>query len=829
MQRKRLIFPLFAALLALLVAPAVTRASIFGPVPSVSPGGLPSASAHPFTGGVLTTGPGVTIAPNRLLVRFRTGISATTETQVRDSMGATLMRAYHLVPGLELVKVASGPGPKALDAVASLSRNANVLYATPDVAYRVQTIPDDPLYEQQWGMESIGAPEAWERSTGSKSVIVAVLDTGIDLTHPDLEADIWTNPDPGQHGYAGDIHGWNFVAENNNPSDNYGHGTHVSGIIGAVGNNGIGVSGVNWSVSLMPLKICEPESCYLSAEIAALEYAVDHGAKVANASFGGAGDSSKPEEEAIEASGKAGLLFVAAAGNQASSDDVLPFYPASYPLSNIVSVAATTSSDTLASFSNYGATSVQLGAPGENILSTLPTTGPLSSTTGYGYLSGTSMAVPQVSGAAALLWSLHPSWTMQQVRSRLLATTRPLPSLFGKVSTCGELDIGAATNPALPELASLCVARTGTGSGSVTSSPAGIDCGSSCSTTFAPGTQETLTATPAAGSTFAGWRGACTGTGSCTVSPTTTASVTASFHTSGTPAGWEEQPLAPPGEREPFALETSPEATFYNVSLSADGTVRAKTIFNPPSHECVYASSDTGGVFLERKTASGWVADGSLTAPSLGSDSGARWANCSDYGAVTELSGDGSTLLVAPEANSTTDQELGTRYRCAAFVYRHGASAWALEGTLYPPGVEAAGSTNSEACKSFGIGGAISDDGTRVAVLSDGRVDVFVREASGWSRKQNIILPEGPGCAEGLGPREIALSGDGATLLVGGSECEIDSHNATGRVYAYTRSGSEWSLAQTINSPEPQFHNGFGGSIAISDNGSIAVINLGHA
>jgi subtilisin family serine protease len=826
MQPKRLTLPLFAALLALLVAPTMTHAGILGRVPSVSPGSSLSARAHPFTGGVLTTGPGVTVAPNRLLVRFRTGVSAAQEARVRHSMGATLMRDYHLVPGLELVKVASGPGPKALDVVASLSRDANVLYATPDVAYRVQTIPDDPLYEQQWGMESIGAPEAWDRSTGNKSVIVAVLDTGIDLTHPDLEANIWTNPDPGQDGYVDDIHGWNFVSENNNPSDNYGHGTHVSGIIGAVGNNGIGVTGINWSVSLMPLKICEPEGCYLGAEIAALEYAVDHGAKIANASFGGAGDSSKPEEEAIEAAGKAGLLFVAAAGNQASSNDVLPFYPASYPLSNIISVAATTSSDTLASFSNYGATSVQLGAPGENILSTLPTTGPLSSSTGYGYLSGTSMAAPQVSGAAALLWSLHPSWTMQQVRSRLLATTRPLPSLFDKVSSCGELDIGAATNPALPELASLCVARTGTGSGSVTSSPAGIDCGSACSMTFAPGTQETLTATPAAGSTFAGWRGACAGTGLCTVSPMTTDSVTARFDTSGVPAGWEEQPLAPPGEREPFALESSAPFSFYNVSLSADGTVRAKTIYNPPSRVCSYASSDTGGVFLERKTVSGWVADGSLTAPALGSDSGARWANCSDYGAVTQLSGDGSTLLVSPDMESV-ETELGVSYRCAAFVYRHGENGWALDGTLFPPGVGATGSSTSEGCDSFGIGGAISDDGTRVAVLGAGRVDVFVREASGWLLEQNIVLPEGPGCAETVGPRQSVLSGDGATLLVSEPGCETGGHGASGRVYAYTRSGSSWSLAQTIDSPEPQFQNGFGSSIAISDDGSTATFQVG--
>jgi hypothetical protein len=175
----------------------------------------------------------------------------------------------------------------------------------------------------------------------------------------------------------------------------------------------------------------------------------------------------------------------------------------------------------------------------------------------------------------------------------------------------------------------------------------------------------------------------------------------------------------------------------------------------------------------------------------------------------------------------SVETERGLSYRCAAFVYRHGESGWALDGTLFPPGVEATGSSTPEACKYFGIGGAISDDGTRVAVLSDGRVDVFVRGASGWSLEQNIVLPEGPGCTETIGPRQIALSGDGATLLLSEPDCETNGHGASGRVYAYTRSGSTWSLAQTINSPEPQTQNGFGSSIAISDNGSTATFQAG--
>ena len=348
-----------------------------GPPQSLAIG---SAGAQPLTSGGGAVGAGETVEPGLALVRFRDGASATAEAQVRSSMGASVLRSYHLVPGLELIKLQSASRSQTLDALAALAHEPGVLYATPDVAYHVQTIPDDPLFSQQWGMESIGAPEAWGRSTGSQSVIVALLDTGITLDHPDLEANIWTNPDPGQDGYVDDVHGWNFVSEDNNPSDDNGHGTHVAGIIGAVGNNGIGVAGINWSVSLMALKICNAEgSCSLGDEIAALEYAVEHGAKVANASFGGAYGGYQPEEEAIRAAGKAGLLYVAAAGNDDSDDDVTPFYPASYPLENIISVAATTRSETLASFSDYGPNSVGIGAPGQGILSTLPASGEYSS------------------------------------------------------------------------------------------------------------------------------------------------------------------------------------------------------------------------------------------------------------------------------------------------------------------------------------------------------------------------------------------------------------------------------------------------------------------
>ncbi len=379
---------------------------------------------------------------------------------------------------------------------------------------------------------------------------------------------------------------------------------------------------------------------------------------------------------------------------------------------------------------------------------------------------------------------------------------------------------GALSQSAPPPPPELSVRGAGTGSGSVGSSPAGIACPSACTASFAQGTHVTLTAAPAAGSSFEGWKGACAGTGPCTISLTAGASVTAVFRSPGTPAGWAEQTLSAPAGREPFLAETSFADSFYDVALSADGSVRAKTIYNPPIGFCEYATTNTGGVFLERRVGSSWVPEGSLTAPAVGSGSEAKWANCDGFGEVTKLSGDGSTLLVS--------QDMSPSYKCAAFVYRHGSGGWTLEGTLFPPGVGPSGSKTWEGCDYFGIEGATSDDGDRVAVMSDGRVDVFVREASGWSLEQHIVLPAGSGCTETIGPRKLALSGEGTTMLVGEPDCETDGDFDSGRVFAYTRSSSGWSLAQTIESPEPSDQNEFGDVVAVSDEGSTATIATGY-
>jgi large repetitive protein len=387
-----------------------------------------------------TAGP--PFAEGTALVRFAPGTPAVGRAAARASVGGTVDATFQLVPGLERLRL-HGNGVDA--AVTALRANPNVLYAEPDYIVTASIVPNDALYAQLWGMAKINAPAAWDVSTGSPNVVVGDIDTGIDYTHPDLGANVWTNPgeiagngiDDDHNGYVDDIHGWDWVSNDNDPMDDHGHGTHTSGTVGALGNNGAGVAGVNWNVRIAGLKFLNAQgSGSTSNAIKALQYAVDKGMKVTNNSWGGGGYS-QGLADAITAAGTAGDLFVAAAGNNSSNNDTLASYPASYSMDNIIAVAATTSADGLASFSNYGATSVDLGAPGSGILSTLP-----GNT--YASWSGTSMATPHVTGAAALLWAVHPSWTYGQVRDRILCTAAAIPALAGKTVTGGRLDLGAA-------------------------------------------------------------------------------------------------------------------------------------------------------------------------------------------------------------------------------------------------------------------------------------------------------------------------------------------------------------------------------------------------
>ena len=387
-------------------------------------------------------------ATDRILVRYRPeAIAAAAPARA----GTTLVREIALVPGLHVVALA--PGVSVADALASYRADAGVLYAVPDGILRLDSTPNDTRYGQQWALNNVGqsggkpdadidAPEAWNISTGSPDTVIAVIDTGVDFNHPDLAANIWTNAaeaagtpgvDDDGNGYVDDVHGYDFVNEDGDPLDDFGHGTHVSGTIAAVGNNAVGVVGINWNAKVMGLKFLGANgSGYESDAIRALDYAVMMGAKISNNSYGG--DSFNPAFlDAIEAAGASGHIFVAAAGNAANDNDSNPFYPASYDASNLVSVAATDRNDQLASFSNFGATTVDIAAPGVSIQSTLPNGA-------YGGDSGTSMASPHVAGVAALVRSRRPNWTTDQVIRVILDGADPIPAVDGKVASGGRLN-----------------------------------------------------------------------------------------------------------------------------------------------------------------------------------------------------------------------------------------------------------------------------------------------------------------------------------------------------------------------------------------------------
>ncbi len=367
------------------------------------------------------------------------------------------------VPGLRIVHL--GQGVTVADAVADYRSDPNVLYAEPNYRVSVQQIPDDPQFDAQWGMNNTGqtggtvdadidAAEAWDYTTGHGNTLVAVIDTGVDYTHEDLAQNIWVNPgeipgdgiDNDNNGFVDDIHGYNFAYDNGNPMDDHDHGTHVAGIIGAVGDNGIGVAGVNWNVKIMAVKFLDSSgSGSISDAIQGIYYAVNNGAQISNNSWGLNGAYSQALQDALQYARDAGHIFVAAAGNGNSAgvgqnNDVIPFWPANHDLDNVVSVAALDDNDQIASFSNYGATSVDVGAPGVHILSTT-----IGNT--YKTFSGTSMATPHVTGLLSLIWDQHPDWNWQQVLDRFYETLEPVDSLEGITVTGSKINAAAAVGP----------------------------------------------------------------------------------------------------------------------------------------------------------------------------------------------------------------------------------------------------------------------------------------------------------------------------------------------------------------------------------------------
>ncbi|MDY3560703.1 S8 family serine peptidase [Gemmata sp. JC673] len=397
-------------------------------------------------------------AADRVLVVMNRGASA-----AGVSAAPFVRSARHI--GFDIYSVQLAAGTDLNGAISYFSALPGVEAAELDQIVQARRTPNDERYDTSfYGPQKIGAETVWDRTTGNPNFVVGVIDSGVDYTHPDLAANIWTNPgevpdngiDDDGNGYIDDIHGWDFANNDNDPMDLEGHGTHVAGTIGAVGNNGIGTAGINWNVKIMALNFLGPGlySGSISAEVEAIHYSVMMGVKVTNNSYGGFG-TNRAEARAIAETMFAGQIYVAAAGNDGlNNDGVFASYPAAYSanFNNVVTVAATDVDDQLASFSNYGARTVMLSAPGVAILSTVPQSVDGDGVVdGYDTYNGTSMATPHVAGAIALYWGANPTLTYQQVINKLKSSVDKLPQLAGYVSTGGRLNVAKMfSEPTIP-------------------------------------------------------------------------------------------------------------------------------------------------------------------------------------------------------------------------------------------------------------------------------------------------------------------------------------------------------------------------------------------
>ncbi|MBK5192161.1 MAG: S8 family serine peptidase [Flavobacteriaceae bacterium] len=411
--------------------------------------------------------------PNEVLVKFKDG---KTGTKARSN-------ALSLIQGVVVETIQTSAMKSAnrdevllvnsklgtLDAIAQLKKLAEVEYAEPNFIYNHDATSNDPSYTNGtlWGMYGDAttpsnqygsqAGEAWAAgNTGSGTVYIGIIDEGYMYTHEDLAANAGTNPgeiagngvDDDGNGYVDDVNGWDFDGDDSSVFDGVDddHGTHVAGTIGGVGNNGTGIAGVSWNVKLLSGKFLGRRGGTLANAIKAVDYFTDlkqrHGINlVATSNSWGGGGFSQGLFDAIERANQAGILFIAAAGNETNNNDANLSYPGSYTNDNIIAVASITNSGGLSSFSNYGATSVDIGAPGSGIYSSVPVRSKGQIISGYATYSGTSMATPHVSGGAALYASSHPGATAAEIKNAIMSSAVPTASLNGKCVTGGRLNV----------------------------------------------------------------------------------------------------------------------------------------------------------------------------------------------------------------------------------------------------------------------------------------------------------------------------------------------------------------------------------------------------
>ena len=392
--------------------------------------------------------------PDEIIVKFREGAGEYQKDLARFRVSGTRKKIFKIIRGLEVVKLSRGVSVK--EAIDLYRQDPDVLYAEPNYILRTTLTPNDPRFGEMWGLNNIGqssgtpdadidAPEAWNHTTGSSDVIVAVIDSGVDYNHPDLSANMFRNTadcnnngiDDDGNGYVDDCYGIDTRNNDSDPMDDNNHGTHVAGTIGAVGNNNRGVVGINWNVQVMACKFVNASGSGTTDDaIDCLEYVKtmkDRGFNIiATSNSWGGGEFSQALADAIESQRQSGMLFITAAGNGnffglGLNNDQTPFYPCNHYLPNVICVASTTRTDGRSTFSNYGRRTVHIGAPGSEILSTVRGNS-------YSSSSGTSMATPHVTGVAALLKAQDPSRDWRTLKNLILSGGDNTSSLTNTIS-----------------------------------------------------------------------------------------------------------------------------------------------------------------------------------------------------------------------------------------------------------------------------------------------------------------------------------------------------------------------------------------------------------